>query len=320
MVTIDKDGRDSYRSTDDSTRQSRSRDDDVAPNFMVHRICHSTRNETLAYVDHLWSNLLQPDVDMAQKLETLFAEESDELDLECGFLSRIDTDEATQYLQFVHGPHEALETGRTIPLSETYCRRTIADPSGTMAVSDALAEGWRGDPAYEAFDLGSYVGTTVTADDELYGTLCFANTAPRTDPIREEEVQLVEMFGRWASFELNQWTGPPTRDTVRSSVDDGALSPSRMDSTMDVLGERDRRLLLLALLENPVVDRVEFVERYVDAKNARAQLYHNHLPKLTEAGYVEWNPDTGELSRGPSFDDVEPLVRLLREYTQEFPD
>lgn len=291
---------------------------------MAHRICNTTRDETLAYVQHLWSNLFAPDVDMGQKLETLFVEETDELNLEYGFLSRIDTDEEVQHLQLAHGPDETLTTGQTIPLSKTYCRKTIADPSGTMAVNDALEEGWRGDPAYERFDLGSYVGTTVTADDELYGTLCFANTAPRSTSLRDEEVALVEMFGQWASFELNQWTGPPTQDTVTSTVissaADDELAPARMDTMMDVFGERDRRLLLLALLEEPTLDRNEFLDRYLDASDARTQFYHRHLPKLKESGYVDWNPDTGVLSRGSSFGDVEPFLRLLRGYMAEPPD
>lgn len=40
-------------------------------------------------------------------------------------------------------------------------------------------------------------------------------------------------------------------------------------------------------------------------------LRHNHLPKLEDAGLIEWDPDAGTVSRGPQFEEVEPLLRLL---------
>ncbi|MFC7156142.1 hypothetical protein ACFQPA_11865 [Halomarina halobia] len=41
------------------------------------------------------------------------------------------------------------------------------------------------------------------------------------------------------------------------------------------------------------------------------QLHHNHLPKLVDAGVIEWDRETGTVSRGPEFEEIEPAVRLL---------
>jgi len=98
--------------------------------------------------------------------------------MNCAFLSHIDLETKTQRFEIVYGPHEVLKSDVPVPLSQSYCRKTITDPEGTMAVSDALAEGWEDDPAYETFGLRSYLGTRVSVDDELYGTLCFVDTAP----------------------------------------------------------------------------------------------------------------------------------------------
>ena len=49
------------------------------------------------------------------------------------------------------------------------------------------------------------------------------------------------------------------------------------------------------------------------------QLYHVHLPKLEAAGVVEWDRDTGTVSRGPEFDAVEPTVRLLAKNEHALP-
>jgi hypothetical protein len=51
----------------------------------------------------------------------------------------------------------------------------------------------------------------------------------------------------------------------------------------------------------------------------RIELRHNHLPKLEEAGLVEWDRETGTVSRGPEFEAVEPALRLLARNGELFP-
>jgi len=154
---------------------------------MPHSICTSKGNEGWSYFQRLWRTLLVPDIEPRLRLEQLFETETDEFDLHYAFLSRIDLENETECFDIVYGSHESLRSDTTVPLSDTYCRETITDPEGTLAVSDASAEGWEGDPAYETFGFESYLGTTISVDDELYGTLCFADTAARDDPINDKE-------------------------------------------------------------------------------------------------------------------------------------
>lgn len=51
----------------------------------------------------------------------------------------------------------------------------------------------------------------------------------------------------------------------------------------------------------------------------RTLLYHSHLPKLADMGYIEWSPDEGTVRRGPHFDEIEPLLNLLVEHEEELP-
>lgn len=284
---------------------------------MVHPIATTSQSEELPYFQHLWRLLLAPETDLASKLEQLFAEETARFELDCAFLSRIDRDDGTQHFELVHSPHGEIREDLTVPLSETYCRKTIVAPEGTMAVSDATAEGWGDDPAYDRFDIGSYVGTTVTTGDDLYGTLCFTDTGPRELPLTDEEVALVEMYGQWVTYELNQWTGPPTTDPAEGELEehDLALSP-QLDATMDALASRARRTILLALREMPAGTIVDLRTRWADAEFDQVELHHTHLPKLDRAGYIDWDPDSRTISRGPAFSDVEPLLRLLDEWTE----
>ncbi|ELZ81869.1 hypothetical protein C453_17674 [Haloferax elongans ATCC BAA-1513] len=49
------------------------------------------------------------------------------------------------------------------------------------------------------------------------------------------------------------------------------------------------------------------------------ELFHTHLPKLDDAGFVDWDPRTGAVVRGPRFDAVEPVLRLFADHTDELP-
>ena len=40
-------------------------------------------------------------------------------------------------------------------------------------------------------------------------------------------------------------------------------------------------------------------------------LYHHHLPKLESHGVIEWNQETGIVSRGAAFEEIEPLLEIL---------
>ena len=281
---------------------------------MSHSICTTGHGGELSYLQRRWSVLLAPERDLWSKLEYLFGEESEEFALEVAFFSRIDREAGTQHFEIVHGDHEHLAAGSPVPLSETYCRKTIAEPRGTMAVSDALADGWGDDPAYDTFGLGSYLGTTVTLEGDLYGTLCFASRAPREDPITDEEVALLELYGQWLTYEVNQWTGPPPRRSVHGLREEPASPPApRLDSMLDALGNEARRSILLALRHDAPGTILDVSDRSTDTEEA-IQLYHTHLPKLAEDGYVEWDRDSNTLSRGPRFPDIEPLLRLLEEY------
>jgi len=284
---------------------------------MTHSLGRRECNETIAYLEKLWDIMFVPDTDLGTRLEALFELEADEFGMTYGFLASINLEAETQHFHIVHGSTKSLHAGKTIPLQETYCRKTIAAPTETMSVSDAGAEGWDGDPAYEKHGLGSYLGTTVTVDDRLYGTLCFADTEPRGEPITEQEKRLVDLYAQWIAYELerhNRWLGQ--RQTMRAA-DRLDVPPAELDSMMEALGDRVRRTILLHLLEGATEIGVQVLEDRIDEPNIHTKLHHQHLPKLEHAGYIEWDKTTGSVGRGPSYFEIEPLLRLLEDYRTE---
>jgi PAS domain S-box-containing protein len=123
------------------------------------------------------------------------------LGLPYGFLTRIT--EESQHIRWASGDHPLLQPGESCPLTQSYCRKTIQKDS-LLAVQDAAAEGWDGDPAYATFNLGTYIGSQILVDGSLYGTLCFAATDARDTSFTERERTFVELMTRWASYELEQ--------------------------------------------------------------------------------------------------------------------
>ena len=285
---------------------------------MTHSICTTEPGDELAYFQRLWRTLLAPDVDPRTSLERLLEHETADFDLKYAFLSAIDLENETERFEIVHGSHEMLRPGTTVPLSKTYCRKTIADPEGTMAINDAPAEGWEEDPAYETYGFRSYLGTTVSVGDDLYGTLCFVDTTPRDEPIRDAEKALVEMYSQWVAHTLELWDDLSTPKTRSDAIERRAVSSEAIDSMMDALRSRPRRVVLMTLIERPTEVSIAALERELTHENARISLLHSHLPKLADTGYIEWDEDAETVSRGPRFSEVEPLVQLLREYNTTF--
>lgn len=144
---------------------------------MAHPLSRPPQSGALPHFERLWRTLLAPGIDLGTKFERLCEVETEALDLSTAFLSRIDLDDETERFQIVYGPQDELTAETTVPLSTTYCRKTIAEPSGTLVVSDAADEGWDGDPAFERFGFETYVGTTVAADVRT-GTVVRPNDRP----------------------------------------------------------------------------------------------------------------------------------------------
>ncbi len=97
------------------------------------------------------------------------------------------------------------------------------------------------------------------------------------------------------------------------------------DQIFEGLADPYRRQLLVALLDhNPQDDRdrdpLDIVADDIEPETLEIELIHKHLPKLEEMGYIRWNKETNEISKGPDWDDVEPLLTLIYDHQDELPD
>ena len=143
-----------------------------------------------------------------EKLLRLLDLGRDRLDLELGFLTRIEaagdaaTEDGLQRVVACQGDHDLLVRGESCPLSDAYCQRTI-ETDGLMATRNPQNE-WVAESAYRTFGLETYLGGKVIVDGEIYGTLCFADTEHREHPFRSDEEAFVELLVEWMAYELER--------------------------------------------------------------------------------------------------------------------
>ncbi|ELY63374.1 hypothetical protein C492_07030 [Natronococcus jeotgali DSM 18795] len=99
-----------------------------------------------------------------------------------------------------------------------------------------------------------------------------------------------------------------------------------MDHLLDVLANKYRRRVLVALLEhNPqddhdpqIPDNVNYEAE--DLESLMINMRHTHLPKLEDARFIEWDRETNTVRKGPQFEDIRPLLELMENHADKFPD
>lgn len=161
-----------------------------------------------------------------EKLSRLLELGTERLGVSFGFLNRVEQD--TQHVVQAVGDHPQLQPGETAPKSESYCRKTLQQDD-VLDISDAVAEGWADDSAYERFDLGCYIGGTVVVDGDQYGTLCFADHADRSHAFDDTEKAFVELLVQWISYELTTDSFERKLQEINDTAQRLMTAPTRAD-------------------------------------------------------------------------------------------
>jgi len=100
---------------------------------------------------------------------------------------------------------------------------------------------------------------------------------------------------------------------------------SQWADLFDALANPYRRQLLVALLEhNPQddddQDPLNILVEGQEADDLETTMIHSHLPKLERGGFIEWDRDTNQISKGPKWDEIGPVLTLIHEHRDELPD
>jgi hypothetical protein len=99
-----------------------------------------------------------------------------------------------------------------------------------------------------------------------------------------------------------------------------------LDDVLDILASVYRRRVLVELRDHNPQDAndtqlpADVIIADDDLATFRTQMRHVHLPKLEGAGLVEWDREANELRRGPRFEEIRPLLKLITDHADELPD
>ena len=92
---------------------------------------------------------------------------------------------------------------------------------------------------------------------------------------------------------------------------------------LEILSHPHRRRIITRLHDRNPRDEDEFeLEELTsddELDNETIALIHSHLPKLAEAGFIDWNQEQQIVTRGPRFEEIAPLIDLMVAHQDELP-
>lgn len=96
-----------------------------------------------------------------------------------------------------------------------------------------------------------------------------------------------------------------------------------LNHSFEALSHPYRRRILTRLHERNPREEAEFHEVTRggddDPDRLAVELHHRHLPKLVDAGFVDWDREEDVVTRGPRFEEIAPLVELMVDHRDELP-
>jgi K+-sensing histidine kinase KdpD len=106
--------------------------------------------------------------------------------------------------EVVRSPDD-VQPGDVVDLSATNCERIVMTEETLVLANVAEGAPDLTDKAgYAEWGVSCYLGTPVVVDGEVYGTFCFYDTEPRTEPFSDWAITLVDLMGRWVGVALER--------------------------------------------------------------------------------------------------------------------
>lgn len=101
-----------------------------------------------------------------------------------------------------------------------------------------------------------------------------------------------------------------------------AVNHVPLNDALDALAHSQRRKLLFSLLDHdPQTDSPVPAANSEDETNTQiVKMHHVHLPKLADYGFIDWNQETHEVTKGPNFGKIDPLLKLLADHEDDLPE
>jgi PAS domain S-box-containing protein len=142
-----------------------------------------------------------PGLTFEERLQTVLELGCRRFKIPIGVFTKVAGDELK--VSQVYGPTGALTAGIQVPLCQTYCSAALRT-DGPLSFEHASASEWRHHPGYAALGLECYIGTKLSGQHKVYGTICFMGPDPYPGTFSEADKDFLLLMARWISGELDR--------------------------------------------------------------------------------------------------------------------
>ncbi|MEB3360058.1 MAG: response regulator [Synechococcales bacterium] len=157
--------------------------------------------ESEAVLRSLYEVTSSHQLDFDRTMQTLLELGRNQFDLEVGTLAKIEGDRYEVIMsQQANG---TVNRGTILNTQQTYCREVLQSHQ-PLFINPAHTSGWRQHPCYQAFGTEIYVGTPITVNETIYGTLCFSSTRPTPKVFKALDKELLMLIAQWISGEIER--------------------------------------------------------------------------------------------------------------------
>jgi PAS domain S-box-containing protein len=141
------------------------------------------------------------ELNFSDKLKALLAMGARRFDLAIGVLSRIEGER--YHVIEALTPNGAIRPGDVFDLGQTYCREVLrsGEPIGFENAGNSQ---WAAHPCYATFRMEAFLGTPVTVNGQVYGTLSFASPQPRARPFKPADKEFLRLMAQWIGSEMER--------------------------------------------------------------------------------------------------------------------
>ncbi len=141
------------------------------------------------------------ELDFTAKLKALLAMGTRRFGLDIGVLAHIEA-ERYQVIEALT-PNGAIRSGDVFDLGRTYCREVLRHGE-PISFENAGASEWAAHPCYATFRMEAFLGTPVTVNGQVYGTLSFASPRPRSQPFKPADREFLRLMAQWIGGEIER--------------------------------------------------------------------------------------------------------------------
>ncbi|MEL7436295.1 MAG: ATP-binding protein, partial [Chloroflexota bacterium] len=133
-----------------------------------------------------------------------------------GIISRVIAD--GYIILHAYAPEHAIADGMSCDLDATLCKRTIESAS-ILAVPDISSVMDITSPCFDTLMPKSYIGTPLTVNGRLYGTLSFVSEEQRDTAFSESDQDFVQIMAEWIAISLERQQNRDELATYASNLE-----------------------------------------------------------------------------------------------------